>query len=250
MIMGSSVTKSEEKKEYYDDGKLKHHYHIKNKLCHGEFIHYRTNGMCSEICNYNNGRLHGKCISYHNNGFVHKIINYDDERFHGEFREYYNDGIIKKIQHYDNSVLSGKSLHYHNNGNLHVESHYSNGINSNFTKEYNSDNLLICHIVYHDYKFISCSIFKNRPNEICAQYDDNKLYYYGIKYNICHSAYSNHHTSRFIYYVKNNFVCIDLSVINPIRSIQKRFRQKFNSKRLFILNQFLINPISLLVLSY
>jgi hypothetical protein len=156
------------------------------------------------------------------------------------------------------NISPERHLHYYENGILHIDTYYKNGINCNYCKEYNSDGLLIYHIVYHDYKFTSESIFnapndnrKNRPNELHAQYVNGKLCYFGILSNIhCSSPHSKGYRSLMIYRISENFVCIDLSIINPIRSLQKRFRKKFNSKRSTILNQFLINDVSQLIISY
>ncbi len=111
-IISLYATNAQEKKSYYNSGKL------------------------DAIQNYSNGKLHGVQKYYYENGQLSSIENYVNDKLEGEFKSYYEDGQLREIAHYLNDEPHGATSLYFDNGQLFETINYSYGKENGESKTY------------------------------------------------------------------------------------------------------------------
>jgi hypothetical protein len=153
-----------------------------------------------------------------------------------EYKYYYDNGNLKLHYYMKENKFHGEYKCYYENGNIEIDAYYKNGdLNKNY-KTYDAHAVLTEHIFYRDLNK------RHWYNKLCAEYKNNKMnsyYVIGIDVHII-----------VLYHNINDCEYVNHKIVDPLILLQKRFKQKINSKQLTILNQFLINDISLLILSY
>lgn len=175
----------------------------------------------------------------------------------GPYRSYDHNERLRSACNYENDFLSGRFTNYSENGFVDNEFYYNDHIQT-YSRVYDDINsVFICtNKAYHKNK-------STLPDILSAIYVDEKLYSYNIEYSWRVSGNSSY-VKKIIYHMPHlhrmphshrlwiaHPYIIDLSVINPIRNIQKRFRDNMYSQILNELNLMIhINDLSLVVISY
>jgi antitoxin component YwqK of YwqJK toxin-antitoxin module len=166
----------------------------------------------------------------------HKIFHDNDKLYmhyfsldlsvEGEFKRYNIYGSLEYIHRYNNNVLSGYDTHYHDNGKPKYERFYKNGKYTSDHKEYDFNGSLVLHEIEQ------CVV--KYKNSVMIQY------YVLINNQPC-----------YMYNKSDNYLLINLPIINMIRYFQKKFRKRMRDRKLSILDSVIgLNVISLLILSY
>lgn len=182
--------------------------------------YYRDDTIC-EIYHTKKGKRHGPCTKYHPNGKIQTICNYDSGLYDGDYVE------------------------YHYNGNLYIETKSKQGLYYDHIKNYDNDGKLILHIKVDELSEFPCDGLWMRSNYICRDVDHKKSHYVKFSYVIRRT-----HKYIIIYDVYDGSVYINLNIINPIRTIQKRFRKKRFDELMNKLNYIFLNNISYIISSY
>ena len=147
-------------KEYYNNGKLKFEYEIKNGEKEGFSREYYENGQLKKESCYKNGKLNGLCKQYYENGQLEIEATYKDgkidalfksyykngklelesvskeEKLNGLYKQYYENGRLKYDLNYKEEKLDGLCKQYYENGQLEKESYYKNGKLNGLCRQY------------------------------------------------------------------------------------------------------------------
>lgn len=206
---------------------------------------------------------------YYSNETLHIHYFTKDDVIHGEYKSYYPNAKLKRVYDCHHRTISGRDLEYYEDGKLRIDRYVVKGSYNNYCKVYDEYGSLITHIIYHN--TIKNSLF---TYEFIAEYTNNVLSFYSINTHIenylCEdNEYFKYPKYHIIYNVKphddtkiNLWLAdvtddnvlhgkIDLSIINPLRSLQKRFRAHIYSTTLNELNYVIkINDLSKLILLY
>lgn len=103
--MFSSCGKDVER-TYYDSGKLKSEYEMKNGLKNGGFKeHYESNGKIMRYSNWLNDTLHGKSEGYYENGQVTFTLMYEKGKRVQKGQFYTESGSVEEIHYYKSGHL-------------------------------------------------------------------------------------------------------------------------------------------------
>ncbi|WP_349529020.1 hypothetical protein [Reichenbachiella sp. MALMAid0571] len=106
---------SQDKEEYYDNGKLK-------KRCDANRCkEYYENGLIKADYQHRNNTLHGEHILYGLDS-SRRVSNYSQGILNGESKLYYSDGKLKAKENYQDGVLKGTILVYDKSGALRKKS--------------------------------------------------------------------------------------------------------------------------------
>jgi hypothetical protein len=161
----------------------------------------------------------------------------------GIYKDYYRNGVLRNMCICYNGSMSGRLLQWHENGNLYKDTYCYNDYYRKYKKYYDTHGSLIQHTILDDPKNET-----TYSDELRADYTNDKLCSYSIKrYN--KNIYCS---SRVIYNTSLEYdFIIDLSIINPIRTIQRVFKQHMYNLILSTLNNVIdINDMSKLIVSY
>lgn len=163
-------------------------------------------------------------------------------KWYGTLKHYYENGAIKCLCNCNNGMVSGHFLQWYDNGVIDKDLYMYNGFFRKYKKYYDRHGSLIQHIVYNDPKNGMI-----HSDELRAEYINNKLCSFQLR-----DKKTIYCPSRIIYntLLEHDFI-IDLSIINPIRTIQRIFKRRMYNFILSTLNNVIdINDISKLIMSY
>jgi antitoxin component YwqK of YwqJK toxin-antitoxin module len=178
-----------------------------------------------------------------------------------EHKEYYNNGRLKYHYFKKDDQLHDKYKCYSIDGSISYEECYCDGFLCEYEKVY-SNNELVKYSIFHDFgenprRNSSCNHNSETlcnnfgKGQICplhsyalsATYNNNKLCAYSIDIYTTRGSYM----SQIIY----DNTRINYDVINPIRSLQRRFKKRMYEKQYDTINQFIgVNDVSRIVISY
>lgn len=181
-------------------------------------------------------------INNHHSDSINTLVNMGLTSSVTEHKEYSNDKQLLCHYFMKNNMLHGSYKSYYYNTKLNIDTQYNNGHQHNYYKQYDTQGIIIRHNIYHKSKdrithSAQCAVYLR--DKLCEYYIETDTKYY--------------HDRQDIYYVRKSikYIMINLSIINPIRSVQRKFRSHLYSKILNTLNYIIkINDLSLLIVSY
>jgi hypothetical protein len=204
---------------------------------------------------------------YYTDGFLKQHYFTKNDVIHGAYIEFHPNSELKRTCYYHHGTVSGRDLEYYENGKLYMDRYDVKGFYGNYCKLYDEYGSLTTHIIYHN--TIKESFF---THEFRAEYTNNILSLYSIDTHIKNDLYEENNDYlkyHVVYNIKPRndtkfdlwlaggsdddilYGKIDLSIINPLRSLQKRFRKHIYSTILNELNHVIkINDLSKLILLY
>ncbi|WP_411895227.1 FISUMP domain-containing protein [Winogradskyella sp. A2] len=140
-------------KEYYENGRLKSISNNSNGEINGLFKMYYENGQLSSIINMLNTKEHGKEMAYSENGVLERENNYSYGNLHGECKIYRINGELERIQNYSNGKLDGVQKYFYEKGKPPTIVNYLNGIrHGEFINYYLNGNMSESGIFYRGKK--------------------------------------------------------------------------------------------------
>ena len=119
--------KSEEWKNYHDNGQLSSEGKYINGKLLGEWKFYYENGQLKQEGKYVNGKYEGEWKSYHDNGQLKTQGKYVNGKKEGDWRRYSDNGQLKTKGKYVNGKMEGKWISFNDNGQLRQEGKFVNG---------------------------------------------------------------------------------------------------------------------------
>ena len=150
-------------KEYYNNGKLKFEYEIKNGEKEGFSREYYENGQLKKESCYKNGKLNGLCKQYYENGQLEIEGTYKDGKIDALFKSYYKNGELEIESVVKEGISHGLCKHYYENGQLKYDLNYKEGELDGLCKQY-----------YENGQLKKESCYKNgKLNGLCKQYYEN-----------------------------------------------------------------------------
>ena len=150
-------------KEYYNNGKLKFEYEIKNGEKEGFSREYYENGQLKKESCYKNGKLNGLCKQYYENGQLEIEATYKDGKIDALFKSYYKNGELEIESVAKEGIPHGLRKEYYENGQLKYDLNYKEGELDGLCKRY-----------YENGQLAKESYFKNEKlNGLCKQYYEN-----------------------------------------------------------------------------
>ena len=108
-------------KEYYNNGKLKFEYEIKNDEKEGFFREYYENGQLKKESCYKNGKLNALCKQYYENGQLELEYTLNEGKIHGLCKKYYENGQLEFEYNIKEDKKEGLCKEYYENGQLKSE---------------------------------------------------------------------------------------------------------------------------------
>ena len=144
----AAIAQTEEKKEYYPDGKLKLEYTIKNGVKEGVEKMYREDSTTLyRESQYKEGLRVGKSITYSSNGAKSTETDYFADKQHGVEKRYNDDGSLWRERNYTNGTQEGLETTYmrDNSGRIEYTRNYVNGeeVNKTVYEYYDSGKIKI-----------------------------------------------------------------------------------------------------------
>ncbi len=162
---------------------LESFHYVRDKILHGEYIRYNTDGGIRERSNYRNGVLegtrilyypsgqkeieetykqgifHGPYFNFHENGLPSLEANYNNGVMEGHLKRYYPSGKILEVVTMQDNIENGPFKEYYENGNIEWEGRYLNGDNEfglllnydstgTLIKKMMCDSLAICRTIW------------------------------------------------------------------------------------------------------
>ena len=187
-------------KEYYNNGKLKFEYEIKNDEKEGFFREYYENGQLKKESCYKNGKLnalckqyyengqleleytlnegkiHGLCKKYYENGQLEFEYNIKDDKKEGLCKEYYENGQLKSEYNCKENKVHGLYKDYYEDGHLKYEANYKEGNLEGLYKQYYKSGQLEFEETYKEGKLngFCKSYYKNGQLEIESTLKEGK----------------------------------------------------------------------------
>ena len=150
-------------KEYYNNGKLKFEYEIKNGEKEGFSREYYENGQLKKESCYKNGKLNGLYKQYYENGQLEIEATYKDGKIDALFKSYYKNGELEIESVAKEGIPHGLRKEYYENGQLKYDLNYKEGELDGLCKRY-----------YENGQLEIESYFKNEKlNGLCKQYYEN-----------------------------------------------------------------------------
>lgn len=152
--------------------------------------------------------------TYYDSGELNKQFYVFNDRYCGPMTKYHKNGNKLEIHMYVNDVLYGQFIYFDDNGNVEVLGrHITNSVSE--YKQYDFSGSLTRHIIfYHD------AVYTKDQHDLRAIYKNNKLCTYYIKR-------FDPEKLHIIYNTTNVYdITINVSVINAIRRVQKKFRRR------------------------
>jgi hypothetical protein len=166
---------------------------------------------------------------FYSDGKLESIYFIKNGRFYGTYKSFYHNGIVNIIRCYDEHGEISHETEYYNNKQLARETYYKNGLRHGDNKWYNMDGRLESHTIYHYDYFVLYAIYNNN---ILDYYITNKC-----------TIYKGTSPSGYMH--------INLAIVNPIRTLQRRFRRKYYGPILNYLNDVIgVIDMSYIILSY
>lgn len=109
-----------DKKEntYYDDGKLKCFFYVKDGYKNGESRCFYLSGKLKSIEWYNHGKLDGHSEEYYENGNLKLKARWNYGVIEGYAEQYYSNGNLFTKTLYRNGIKTGDVFVFHTNGKL------------------------------------------------------------------------------------------------------------------------------------
>ena len=198
-------------KSYFESGKLRQRYTVKNEKVEGDVELYYPCGVVKEKLGYKNDQQEGPGTIFYTSGQVHKKYQHVAGKLEGEFITYFEDGKIQSkytykagkldgphvenfsngkissVGQYTNDFLDGTWKYYYSNGKLNRTGSYKNGIGVgewNFFNErgdqtekriFNDEGKLNGeNTFYHNNKLYNVDTYKNGMLLKVAYYDQEK----------------------------------------------------------------------------
>jgi hypothetical protein len=172
-----------------------------------------------------------------------KIHNYKlNDKWCGPFKRYYTNGELLCVSNGNAGNIYGRYLQFYENGHIHIDTYMYNCYFRNYKIKYDINESMTLHIIYDNPKNKS-----THSNQLRAEYVNNTLCSYHLR-----DGKQIYVSSRIIYNTSPKYdFMIDLSVINPIRTFQRLFRQHMYRPIFNELNHVIcVNDISNLIILY
>ena len=211
-------------KEYYNNGKLKFEYEIKNDEKEGFFREYYENGQLKKESCYKNGKLnalckqyyengqleleytlnegkiHGLCKKYYENGQLEFEYNIKDDKKEGLCKEYYENGQLKSEYNCKENKVHGLYKDYYEDGHLKYEANYKEGNLEGLYKQYYKSGQLEFEETYKEGKIYGLFKEYNKNSQLIFEdYYENNKRYFGKTYK--YSIENNQEMTKINYYI-------------------------------------------------
>jgi antitoxin component YwqK of YwqJK toxin-antitoxin module len=120
VVLCTSLSAQEIKREYYEDGKIKYEYAVRTVdgklVAHGTAKWYYNDGSVACEKNFENGMLNGPARWYHKNGELHMMLQYKNGKQDGLEKQYSEDGTLTSEKEWKDGVQDGRSIDYYSTG--------------------------------------------------------------------------------------------------------------------------------------
>ena len=124
------------KKEYYNNGKLKFEYEIKNGKIEGFYRKYYENGQLEIETNYKNGERDGLYKEYYESGKIRSEFYYIGNQRYGLFKRYFENGKLEDEGSYKEDKKDGFYRSYYENGQINCDEIYKDGKRNGLCRKY------------------------------------------------------------------------------------------------------------------
>ena len=149
--------------EYYDNGRIKRDFIVKDGVLDGEYKAYYDNKKLAVIQIFKQGVLHGMQKDFYMNGKLALEGVAKDGKRNGIYKTYHESGKQETERLYENGVLNGVQKDFYESGKLRLVTMYKNGKQDGEAKNY-----------YESGQLRTEMIFKNdKPDGIRMDYDEN-----------------------------------------------------------------------------
>lgn len=159
-----------------------------------------------------------------------------EQNLRGLYTKYHKNGNVQILCNFEQGKVQGQYLEYHENEVLKEEKYYVNGVPYKYIKKYNDSGVLLEYHIFID----------DIPYLLCAYYTNGTLTMYCIRHTMIFGPH------QIIYNKYSTYVWkIDLSIIIPIRNIQRRFKKHMYNIILNELNNIIyIIDLSKMIIQY
>lgn len=127
-------------KHYYENGKLQAEAPFKNKLIEGNLLAYDESGNLQSETPHKKGVIDGIRKDYYEKGKLKSEIPYTNGLIEGIGRYYYESGKLLIEIPYTNSVIEGIGRDYYESGKLREEKPFKNNVADGISKIYREEN--------------------------------------------------------------------------------------------------------------
>lgn len=124
------------KKSYYDSGKLKSEYELRDGMFEGKTTIYYENGNLKQVSNWKEDKEEGICQFYSEDGLLESDETYKYGHLDGPANFYYPNGKLKSTYMYSYDKKNGEAKEYDEDGDLTTSYRFIGGERFGEYKEY------------------------------------------------------------------------------------------------------------------